>query len=88
MLSIIADYRFMATIYPSYYGYFQHDEQKVIPNWFHKHDSDFCVLLWPPQAPDLNPEQLLDVVEWEVLSSNVSLINMQQLRNEIMLTWT
>ena len=53
-LSIVANHvhPFMATMYSSSNGYFQHDNSpchnaKVISNWFHEHDNEFNVLQWP-----------------------------------------
>ena len=62
-------------------------DQKVILNWFHKHDNEFTVLQWPSQSPDLNPvEHLWDVAEREIHSVNVQLTNLQKLRDAIMST--
>jgi len=67
-LSIVSDHvhPFMATMYPSLDGYFQHKAQ-IISNWFLEHDNEFTVLQWPPESSDLNPiEHLWDVVEREL----------------------
>ena len=85
-LRIFADrvHPFMATMYPSFHGYFQHDNApghraKVISNLFHEHYNEFNVLQWPSQSPDLSPvEQLWDVVELEIYSMNVRLANLQK----------
>ena len=77
-LSIVADrvHPFMATMYPSSNGNFQHDnaaghKAKVVSNWFHKHDNESNVLQWPSQSPDLNPlEHLWGVAEREIRSMN------------------
>lgn len=73
-LNIVATvvYAFMATIYPSPNGYFQHDnapchKAKDISNRFDVHDNKFSVLQFPSQSPDLKPiEHIQDVAEWVV----------------------
>jgi len=54
-LSIVSDHvhPFMATMYPSSDGYFQHDtapchKARIISNWFLEHDNEFTELKWPP----------------------------------------
>jgi len=43
---------FMATMYPSFDGYFQQDnapchKARIISNWLLEHDNEFTVLKWP-----------------------------------------
>lgn len=75
---------FMATIYPSFNGYFTQ-----LSNWFHEDDNEFSVLQWPHRSPDLNPIQhLWDVAEQEIHSMNLQLRNLLKLCDAIMATWT
>ncbi len=84
----------MATVYPSSDGYFQQDntpchKAKMISDWFLEHDSEFTLLKWPPQSPDLNPiKHLWDVVEPEIHIMDVQPTNLQPLRDAIMSIWT
>ncbi len=95
-LSIVADHvhPFMTTVYPSSDGYFQQDnaschKAKIISDWFLEHDTEFTLLKWPPQSPDLNPiEHIWDVVEREICIMDVQPTNLQQLRDAIMPVWT
>jgi len=79
-LSIVSDHvhPFMATMSPSSDGYFQQDnvpfhKARIISNWFLEHDNEFTELKWPSQSPDLNPEHLWDVVDWELHALDVHL---------------
>ncbi len=95
-LSIVADHvrPFMTTVYPSSNGCFQQDnapchKAQIIPHWLLEHDSEFTVLKWPPQSPDLNPtEHLWGVVERESRIMDVQPTNLQQLRDAITPIWT
>ena len=54
-----------------------------------EHDSEFSLLEWPGQSPDLNPiEHLWEEMEQAVRSKNVSLSNLQQLHDAIASAWT
>ncbi len=74
--------------------YFQQDnapchKAQIISDWFLEHDSEFTLLKWPPQSPDLNTiEHLWDVVEREIHIMDVQPTNLQQLCDAIMLIWT
>jgi len=67
---------------PSSDGYFQQDNApchnaQIISNWFLEHDSEFTVLKWPPESPDLNSiEHLWDVVERELRALDVHPTNL------------
>ncbi len=95
-LRIVAErvHPFMATVYPSSDGYFQQDntlchKAQIISNWFLERDSEFTVLQWPPQSPDLNAiEHFWDVVKLEIRIMNVQPTNLQQLRDAVMSIWT
>lgn len=53
-------------LYPCLYGCSQL-EQKHVTNWFLGNDSEFMVLIRPPQSPDLSElEHLRNVVEQEI----------------------
>ncbi len=94
-LSIVADHvhPFMTTVY-HLLMYFQQDnapchKAQLISDWFLEHDSEFTLLKWPPQSPDLNPiEHLWDVVEWEIHIMDVQPTNLQQLCEALMSIWT
>ncbi len=67
----------------------QSHKAQIISNCFLEHDSEFTLLKWPPQSPDLNPIELIwDVVEQEIRIMNVQPTNLQQLRDTIMSIWT
>ncbi len=95
-LSIVADrvHPFMTTVFPSSDCYFQQDnapchKAQIISDWFLEHDSEFTLLKWPPQSPDLNPiEDLCDEVEREIHVIDVQPKNLQQLYDAIMSIWT
>lgn len=61
---------FMAPIYAFYKCNLQHDDRhkaQFVSNWFHEQDSEFIVLQWLPQSPDLKTtEHLWDAVEQEI----------------------
>ncbi len=95
-LSIVADHvqPFMTTVFPSSDGYFWQDnapchKAQIISDWLLEHDSEFTLLKWSPQSPDLNPmEHLWDVMKREIRIMNAQPTNLQQLRNAIMSIWT
>ncbi len=64
-------------------------QTQIISDWFLEHVSEFTLLKWPPQSPDLNPiEHLWDVVELEIRIMDVQPANLQQLHDAIMPIWT
>jgi hypothetical protein len=53
------------------------------------HDSEFSLLEWPGQSPDLNPiEHLWDEMERAVQGMNVPPSNLLKLRDAIVTVWT
>ncbi len=64
-------------------------QTQIISDWFLEHVSEFTLLKWPPQSPDLNPiVHLWDVVELEIRIMDVQPANLQQLHDAIMPIWT
>ena len=65
---------FMAAMYPSANGFLQQNNSpchkiRIDQEWFHEHDSEFSLLQWPAQSPDLNPiENLWDEMEQAIQS--------------------
>ena len=54
-----------------------------------EHDSEFSLLEWPAQFPDLNLiEHIWDEMKWAVHRMNVLLSNLQQLCDAIASAWT
>lgn len=94
-LNIVADHvhSFMATMFPSGDGHFQQDNApchraRTVTNWFEEHQSEFSLLPWPAQSPDLNPiEHLWDEVERSFQSLETPPSNLTQLRAAIMSAW-
>jgi len=82
----------MATMYPSFDGYLQQDnalchKARIISNWFLEHDNEFTALKFPPQSPDLNPIEHMDVVEQELRALDVHPTNLHQLQDAILSIW-
>jgi len=72
-LSIVADHvhPFMETVFPGGCVLFQQDnapycKAKMVQECFEEH-SEFEVLTWPPNSPDLNPIKHL----WDVLNKQI-----------------
>ena len=71
-LNIVADqvHPFMATVFPDGSGLFQQDNAPILQKLFRnglRSMTEFKVLTWPPNSPDLNPiEHLWDVLEKQV----------------------
>lgn len=94
-LRIVADHvhPFMAVMFPDGDGYFQQDNApchraRTVSQWFEEHESEFNLLPWPAQSPDLNPiEHLWDEVERSVHSLERQPSSLTQLRAAIMSPW-
>lgn len=95
-LSIIADqvHPIMLMMYPATDGVFQHDNAPshragIVDRWFEEHDSDFSVLSWPAQSPDLNPiENLWDEVERGIRKLNPLPSNLKELEDAVQRIWS
>jgi hypothetical protein len=47
---------FTAAVYPSSNSFLQQDyATRLVQEWFQEHDSEFSLLQWPDESPDLNP---------------------------------
>ena len=94
-LSIVADHvhPFMDAIFPDGRGLFQQDnapchKAKMVQDWFEEHSSEFEVLTWPPDSPDLNPiEHLWDVLDEQVRSVEAPPRNLQELKELLLTSW-
>uniref|UniRef100_A0A3Q3JTD4 Transposase Tc1-like domain-containing protein n=1 Tax=Monopterus albus TaxID=43700 RepID=A0A3Q3JTD4_MONAL len=94
-LNIVADqvHPFMAKVFPDGSGFFQQDDApcytaKSVQEWFEEHDSEFKVLTWPPNSPDLNPvEHLWDVLEKQIQDMEASPHSLQDLKDLLMTSW-
>ena len=93
-LSIVADHEhpFMEMVFPDGCGLFQQDnapclKATVVQEWFEKHDK-FEVLTWPPNSPDLNLiEDLWDVLDKQVWSTEAPPCNLEDLKNLLLTSW-
>jgi hypothetical protein len=85
---------FMAAVYPSANVFLQQDnapchKARIVLEWFHKHDSEFSLLKWPAQSPDLNQiEHMWDEIERNIQSRDPLPANLTQLWEALESTWT
>lgn len=83
---------FMATIHPSYNGYFQHDyvpchNAKFTSNWFSK--QEFSVFQWSFQYQDLNLiEDMWCIVEFYVTNARRALSRISSVPNKALCVCT
>ncbi|KAK3525097.1 hypothetical protein QTP86_015271 [Hemibagrus guttatus] len=84
---------FMETLFPDGCGLFQQDnapcyKAKMAQEWFDEHNSQFEVLNWPPNSPDLNPIQhLWDVLDKQVRSMKAPPHNLQDINDLLLISW-
>ena len=86
-LNIIANqvHPFMEAVHQSANGFLQQDnlpchKTGIVHEWFHKHDSEFSLLQWPAESPDLNPiEHLWDEMERATQNGDPLSANLTQL---------
>lgn len=94
-LDIVADHvhPFMNTVFLEGSGHFQQDNvprytADSVREWFEEHDSEFSVLTWPPNSPDLNPmEQLWNVLDKQVKSTESPPRSLEELRDLLLTCW-
>ncbi|KAK3532871.1 hypothetical protein QTP70_001156 [Hemibagrus guttatus] len=94
-LSIAADHvhPFMETLFPDGCGLFQQDnapchKAEMVQEGFDDHNTQFEVLTWPPNSPDLNPIQhLWDVLDKQVRSMEARPHNLQDLKDLLLTSW-
>ena len=92
-LNIVADqvHPFMAMVFPDGSGLFQQDNAPILQKLFRnglRSMTEFKVLTWPPNSPDLNPiEHLWDVLKKQVRSMEAPPRNLQDLKDLLLTSW-
>ncbi|KAF7659717.1 hypothetical protein LDENG_00294150 [Lucifuga dentata] len=80
---------FMAVVFPDGSGLFQQDNTpchtaEIVQEWFEEHDTEFKMLTWLPNSPDLS---LRDVLEKQVRSMQAPPHNLQDLKDLLLTSW-
>ncbi|KAK6325815.1 hypothetical protein J4Q44_G00051570, partial [Coregonus suidteri] len=62
---------------------------RLVQEWFHQHDSEFSLLQWPAESPDLNPiVHLWEEMERAIRSRDPLPANLTQLWEALQSTWS
>ena len=76
----------MAAVYPSANRFLQQDD--LDQEWFQEHDSEFSLLQWPAESPDLNPiVHLWEEMEGAIRSRDPLPATLTQLWEALESTW-
>lgn len=94
-LNMVADqvHPFMATVFPAGDGVYQQDNApchkgRIVMDWFEEHSSDFQVMSWPPNSPDMNPiEHLWSYLENQIRAATLPPRNVRELQDQLVSAW-
>ncbi|GBM47052.1 hypothetical protein AVEN_68372-1 [Araneus ventricosus] len=84
---------FMAFVFPTGNGIFQQDnalchKARIVLEWFEEHTTEFHLMSWPPNSPDLNlMEHIWDVRERQLRAQTPSCPNISTLRDRCLDIW-
>ena len=94
-MNIVADqvHPFMTTVFLAGDGVYQQDNApchkgRIVREWFEEHSSDFQVMSWLPNSPDINPiEHLWSHLENQIRAATLPPRNVRELQDQLVSAW-